>query len=135
MKISRVIKLSFLWMASITGISTASYSASGARHLLVGSFSGHLTTLLFDPLNGALVRWHDAESYSPSWQTLFTSPSGKKYILSTNEGSDRENSGLTVWEVDKSGKLKFTSKTGTGAVITGPTNIAVRKDGLIVTAS
>ena len=136
MKVSRIIELSFLWMASTMGIGTESYSTPATRHLLVGSYSGNLTTLLFDPSKGTIVRSpHNAESYRPAWQTLITSPQGKKYIVSASEGSDTETSGLTVYEVDPNGKLKFTSKTAPGTVVAGPASVAARKDGLIVAAS
>lgn len=136
MKFSRILQLSILGMMSTAGIGIESSSVPSVRHLLVGSYSGNLTTLFFDPSKGTLVKAsHNAESYKPAWQTLFTSPSGKKFILSASEGSDRENSGLTVYEVEKNGALKFASKTAPGTVIAGPVSIAARKDGFIAAAS
>ena len=118
------------------GIGTEGYSTPATRHLLVGSQSGNLTTLLFDPSKGTIIRsLHNTESYKPTWQTLLTSPQGKKYILSASEGSDSETSGLTVYEVDPNGKLKFASKTTPGTVFAGAVSIAARKDGLVVAAS
>ena len=136
MKFSRILQLSLLGVMSTAGIGIEGSYIPSVRQLLVGSYSGNLTTLFFDPSKGTLVRSsHNAESYNPAWQTLFTSPSGKKFILSTNEAYDVENSGLTVWEVEKDGTLKFASKTPPGAVLAGPASIAVRKDGLIAVAS
>lgn len=133
MKFSQALRLSILGMIWTSGIGVESRST---RNLLVGAYSGNLTTLIFDPSKGTLeISPHTAESYMPSWQTLFASPSGKKYILSASRGEDRETSRLTVWEVDKDGALKFTSQTANGAVPAGPVSIAARKDGLVVAAS
>ena len=136
MKFPRALQLSILGMIWTTGTRVAGHSVSGTRNLLVGAYSGNLTTLIFNPSKGTLERSsHTAESYMPSWQTLLASPSGKKYILSASRGEGRENSSISVWEVDKDGALKFKSQTAKDAVPAGPVSIAAREDGFIVAAS
>lgn len=127
--------MKFLQRLPVLLVVALSYQAQ-ARKLLVGSYSGQLTTLNFDTSAGTLTQTStNYNVQSPSWQTLFTSAAGKKFILSTSEVYDGRNDAITVLNVDSNGALTVNSKSTQSTVPMGPVAIAATKDGLLVSAS
>jgi len=110
---------------------------AATRKLLVGSYSGQLTTLQFDTVAGTLTQLssNTQGSPSPSWQTLFKNPYGKSFVLTTSEGWDGRNDAVTVLSVDANGALSMVSRSTPGKVVNGPVAVAATKSGLLVSAS
>ncbi|KAF8429582.1 Lactonase, 7-bladed beta-propeller-domain-containing protein [Tirmania nivea] len=110
---------------------------AATRKLLVGSYSGQLTTLKFDTVAGTLTQLsvNTQSSPSPNWQTLFNGSDGKNFILSTSSVGDGRNDAVVALSVDANGTLSMINKSALGTTVMGPVAIAVTKSGLLVSAS
>ncbi|RPB24580.1 putative isomerase YbhE [Terfezia boudieri ATCC MYA-4762] len=107
------------------------------RKLLVGAYSGQLTTLKFDTVAGTLTQLsvNTQGSPRPSWQTLFKNSNGTNLIISSSEAWDGRNDSVVVLSVDANGALSMISRSTPGTVVKGPVAVAATKSGLLISAS
>ena len=121
----------FLWALPFTLSLT---STAFARKLIVGSGSGELTTVEFDPTTYKLK--DIAVNYDAlpgaSWQTL-VGTNGTTYLISVSEAYDGRRDRLTVFQLDvASGLLQSVSQTVSAQIATGPVSVAVSHDSSLV---